>query len=345
MSLYDSAWWSNTMAEQGTPTKNLNPDAVATWLLPLLYGDTDAAGTADTDGMPRLAVVDAAAVLAKTLGIDVDTARLDNSLGALLVDNMYRSDVRTGSAGDWGSTALAGQILAMFGQTAPEGVSARIAAEVPHALAMRDPAQLFTYTIPVLTAMSDSELRTHRQQTRVEISWIAGRLSAMSPMERLSAASSLKSVVAGVGSPPWSPAAVCGGLHESSGGLQTGSTATTDPQATAEAISVGCKLDITIPPWTMSGWPNDESKSGSAPASVAGLRIATSLGRINDYRALLVHQLTAVWLNPQATTPQNLDTLGVEMLGKLLDVRVPNPAGFQDQLTAALSTKIGRAHV
>jgi hypothetical protein len=334
MSLYDTAWWPLALGGDRRAREDLNSRLVASWVLPILYGSPGSNGLADTAGMPTLAVLENAVDLTTTLGIGFDKAVVARRFEALRVGNEYKSDA-SAQAGDWGSTALAVGLLQKLGMKPPAAVTTAIDAQLEESLGSRQASQLFGYVIPMLSLMSGDQVKSAARQVRAQLAWITTQLPSMTPFERLVAATDLRHVIMLAGNRPWSQVIACRGLQTSSQGVTIVANSAVDPQATTDALEAGCLQKVNVPPWTSSGWPNEEAYSDAVPASIAGIRIADALGASSQYRSLLVAQLENVWL-PAPPGNAQPDVAGVAMLSRILGVKTAS-ANLGGALKAALA--------
>ena len=289
---------------------------------------------ADTAGMPQLEVIENALNLTIMLRIKFDKAAVARRLEALRAGPLYRSDASSRS-GDWESTSLAVGLLAKLGLKPPPVVTANIDAQIRESVKSRQPNQLFGYILPLLSLMTVSQVHDAASKVRDQLNWIGTQLPGLPPFERLAAAAELRHVAAWSGDTPWSRAAVCRGLRAGINGVQVVANSGADAQATVDALSMGCRHEVDMPPWTPGGWPNQQSATGAVAASIAGIRIADHIGISGEYRAPLLAQLKHVWFS---APPGNLqeDSAGVAMLCRILGVRAPL-SHFEPALPDALA--------
>jgi hypothetical protein len=332
MSLYQTAWWLRVAGKRA----KVDPEAVGEWLLPVLYGSSSEAGLADTAGLPTMAVLRYATNLAADIQADIDSAKVDARIDSLRDNNLYKSSA-TASSGDWTSTAVAVSILGSLGRRPPDTVTSHLADQLPVAISLRDRGRLSTFVVPLLSTMSDQQIEALGHQLRATLSWVQAQLPLMTPLERLSAASALRSVIHRAGAAPWSATAVCAGLRSSTEGVQISADTLPDPQATAQALEAGCAVEVTPPPWTTAGWPNDQAVSGARQASVAGLRVVGAVGVRGQYADKLRRQMTEVWLPSSSADSRGLgDLAGTTMLCRLLDLPTPRVPDLDDPLATAV---------
>lgn len=320
LSLYDTAWWQQAITDDPQRRARLDGETVAAWLLPILYGDFHG-GDADTAGMPPLAILDNAVTLANLLQIPLDGQRVATQLEDLRDGTLYRSDAKT--TADWGSTAIAIKILRSVGHQPPSEVLSNLEAKVPDALASRHPANLFTFSIPVLTTMSPARMRAAGAALTNQLAWVESQLPAMIPLERLTASAALRPLVMQTTGKGWSTQAVCRGLLTTADGVKINERGTVDAQATATASKLGCVRKVTPPPWTIAGWPSTPTTASALQASVAGARIALATGTLASYTPLLLASTSRYWAPGMTTTSANLP--GLSMLAKLLRSPWPVP--------------------
>ncbi len=311
MSLYDTAWWSQALANRRLPLARLSARSVAKWVLPILYGRPSSSAIGDIAGMPRLELLDDAIVISANLKIKIAKAIVGRRLGALRVGDMYKSNASS-KAGDWGSTALAVSLFNKVGIVPPRSVTAYIVAHIPNAIAMRQVSNLANYILPLLSLMDSNQIRAFGPELRAQLAWIGTQLSSMNVMARLAVATELANVVRQSGAEPWPEATICAGLapYESA-----------DSQVAADAVKLGCAGRLKVPPWTAAGWPNVETLTGAVQASVAGIRIADDVGIGARFRPQLRAELSTAWLaDPPGSQGQ---VAGIVMLSRILGVNLP----------------------
>jgi hypothetical protein len=112
-----------------------------------------------------------------------------------------------------------------------------------------------------------------------------------------------------------------------------------DPQATAQAVELGCEGTVVPPPWTVAGWPTDMAQSDSIMDSVDGLRIAQFLGTSAQYASQLRTQLSQVWLAEPSAGGFSGDIAGLVELSPLLGVQSPKSALAALNVPGAVATQ------
>jgi hypothetical protein len=323
LSLYDTAWWQRAVAADPAAIpqwrSRLDSDAVAEWVLPILYGRADTIGQGDTAGMPRLAVLEAAVVLATSLHVKFDTAAVAAEIEKLRTDEMYSSQP-TMPPGDWASTGAAVGLLRSIGRPAPDAVLSNLRTRYPDVLTDRSRDQLFSYTIPVLASMDPAEAKHLGSALAAQLEWVASQLPTMTPLQRLTATAVLQPLVRHAAGPAWPRNVVCRGITFTPEGVKLSEQTAVDARATATAVEVGCGQPFTPPPWTVRGWPNRQAVTGALQASVAGVQIADKVGDLATYRVPLTASLTRFWL-PSQPVDEPARLVGIRMLAHIL--RVP----------------------
>ncbi len=338
MSLYDTAWWTRVLVDGGKPLTGLRASAVGQWLVPLLDGSAD--GSADSSTMPRIAVLEAAVNLATSLHLDFPRQAVAERVESLRVGPMYRSSP-TAKTGDWGTTAAAIGVLREIGASPPQIVTSNLAAQIHAAITVRSRKQVLSFVIPVLSTMTAAQVRSAGTTLDDQLTWIESQLPDMTALERLSAASGTRPVLAAAGRRSWSAAEVCGRLDTADGGVRAGPNTGVDAQVTAIAIEAGCHVDAAPPPWTSAGWPDDQAISGAVPASVAGLRIAYAVGSTKQFLAAIRAQLSDVWL--ARTTGSDVDPAALIMLCHLTSVTPPASLQPTDVSAAVAASADGQS--
>jgi ubiquinone biosynthesis protein UbiJ len=317
VSLYDTAWWQKIARMTGIQQDRLNPDAVSRWLLPIMRGEADEMSNADSTTNPRLAVLETTTDLALGLEIRIEAQNVASQIEQLRAGDLYKSRP-TDATGDLGSTALAISILRKVGIHPPAAVMAKIETQLGAALSTRRPEDVFNLTIPVLTTLDAAQISQNHDKVAGQLAWIRDQLPAMNPITRLTAAASLKSLVASVSGETWPRELYCKNLLTSADGVLVAENTRVNARATFAALDLGCIAAVTPPPWTIHGWPNQQTISAALSASVAGARLAGVLSRLDQFKPFLQAAIERHWSRSSGSDPAQ--TASLAMLTKILEL-------------------------
>jgi hypothetical protein len=182
-------------------------------------------------------------------------------------------------------------------------------------------SDLFEFTAPVLASLTPGGVHRHHAALRREVRWIDAKLRSLPALERLTVLDRLHALRTQLGMRTAPTSLSCK--------LPTGPGLAGDPQVLATAIELGCTGHATVAPFTPVGWPSDMAVSNSLAASVDGVRVAASLGVVDQYRSELNAELTKTWL--PATAADDPQLIDVALIANLLGANVELPAGSSGQ--------------
>lgn len=335
MSLYSTRWWLEVYTRQHhiiVPT--LDRAAVRAWVLPLAAGEPAVGG--DAARLPAMARLDEAVRTLSALGGSINSGPTVAALETLRAGGMYRSG--PGAAADWGDTFLALSVYRALGVPAPAAVTAATAVQVHHALTDQNPADLLDGTVPALASLTPQAAAQDRPALAIELAWVQAQLPRLPVLGRVAVATALAPVSAQAGAPRWAPATVCAGLRVSPSGVAASASTAPDPQLTANALALGCLTQQSVPPWTLSGWPNTDAVTTSLPASVDGFRVAAGAGLTRRYAGQLRSELMQVWAPAYVAKPTATVAVAADLLARELNVPLVAPESSAGVHLALAST-------
>ncbi|WP_285754020.1 hypothetical protein [Lentzea sp. NBRC 105346] len=239
-SLYDTMWWT----QLGT-SSSLDAAAVARWLGPALTGSLP--GTP----LPPIAQIDYAVSVLTRVGAPVSARTVEYALNGLRRGSGYTSGA-SGTAPDWGSTAIAVRLLVRLGLAVPAEVADAARTATPSSWSQQ------VSLLQIASALRWPGVESAVQQaaavsTDVDVAWL-----------------SLRSALVDLGAPP---VTACGTLVRPDGTVGLPGQSTSDPQATYHAVHIGCPgaRASVAPPHTRAGWPTPEALSAAPTASSFGI--------------------------------------------------------------------------
>ncbi|MEV4138411.1 hypothetical protein AB0J72_40355 [Dactylosporangium sp. NPDC049742] len=288
-SLYDTYWQLRLARSDHPDAAVLDRAAVARWLPAALRG------THDGGSLPAMAQIGYAVDIAAMLGLPAGGA--GGAIEGLRAGDRYRAG--PGSAPDWGSTALAVEALTTAGLPVPAAVTAAVRS----GLTTGADAEALLPQLRAAAALAGAGLPRELLAARVGAAFAGlGEVPDEAPDEALDVAwldaqARLRTAARRLGvAVPAFPVRACDGVP---GGPAP------DPRLTFYARHLGCARTVVppAPPHSRAGWPAPDQIRVAQASSLAGLRLARTLGAPDPATAdRLRATLFDVWLPAVAGT-------------------------------------------